>query len=259
MRKTSLTAALLAVVAFFTFVQLACQPAADPNRSEASAPNSNSGRETVDTAAIEAELLRIENDWPRIIKEKDLAAMGRIEADDVVIVHPDGNFGSKQQDLDNIGSGAFTADDINMSELKVKVLDSDAAIVSGQLELRNGKYKMPDGKLMDLSGKYRFIDTFARRNGDWLLVAGISTKITAPVFSTSPTAATSPATGPSPATSPATRPSPATSPATRPSPAATPARRPSPAATPARRASPAAAPTVRAPSPRSSPVTTGTP
>ena len=82
-----------------------------------------------------------------------------------------------------------------MSELKVKVLDNDAAIVSGQLELRNGKYKMADGKLMDLSGKYRFIDTFARRNGDWQLVAGISTKITAlPVSAASPAAA--PATGP---------------------------------------------------------------
>ena len=230
MRKTSLAAAMIAVVSFFTLVQLACQPAADTNRSESLAPNTNSGRETVDTAAIEAELLRIENDWPRIIKEKDLAAMGRVEADDAIIVHPDGHLGSKQQDLNDIGSGAFTADDINMSDLKVKVLDNDAAIVSGQLELRNGKYKMADGKSMDLSGKYRFIDTFARRNGDWQLVAGISTKITAmPVAAASPAAATSPAT------------------------------RPSPAASPVRRASPTAAPTVRAPSPRSSPVSTATP
>ena len=249
MKRTTLTAAMVAVVSCFMFLQLACQPAADTNRSESLAPNTNSGKETVDTAAIEAELLRIENDWPRVIKEKDLAAMGRVEADDAIIVTPDGNLGSKQQDLDNIGSGAFTADDINMSELKVKVLDNDAAVVSGQLELRNGKYKMPDGKLMDLSGKYRFIDTFARRNGDWQLVAGISTKITAPVFSASPAAATSPATGPAPVTSPAARPSPANTPATR----------PSPAATPVRRVSPAAAPTVRAPSPRSSPVATATP
>ena len=107
MRKTSFAAAMVAVVSLFTFFQLACQPAADTNRSESLAPNTNSGKETVDTAAIEAELLRIENDWPRIIKEKDLAAMGRIEADDVIIVYPDGNLGSKQQDLDNIGSGAF--------------------------------------------------------------------------------------------------------------------------------------------------------
>src|SRR5688500_10234876 len=90
MRKTSLAAAMVAVVRLFTFLQIACQPAADTNRSDSLAPNTNSGREAVDTAAIEAELLRIENDWPRVIKEKDVAAVGRVEADDVVIVYPDG-------------------------------------------------------------------------------------------------------------------------------------------------------------------------
>ncbi len=223
MRKTSLAAALVAVVSLFTF-QIACQPAADTNRSESVAPNTNSGRETVDTAAIEAELLRIENDWPRVIKEKDVAAVGRVEADDVVIVYPDGNVGTKQQDLNDIGSGALTADDIDMTDLKVRVLDSDAAIVSGQTEIKNGKYKMPDGKLMDITGKYRFVDTFARRNGEWKLVAGISTKITA-----------QPATTASPAASPAV----------------TPAVRASPAAS-----RPAASPAVRVPAPTRSPVAT---
>lgn len=223
MRKTILAAALIAVVSLFTFFQIACQPATDTNRSESVASNTNSGRETVDPAAIEAELLRIENDWPRVIKEKDVAAVGRVEADDVVIVYPDGNVGTKQQDLNDIGSGALTADDIDMTDLKVRVLDSDAAIVSGQTEIKNGKYKMPDGKLMDITGKYRFVDTFARRNGEWKLVAGISTKITA---------------------QPATTASPAASPAVRASPAAS---------------RPAASPAVRVPAPTRSPVATPTP
>ncbi len=222
MRKISLAAAMITVVSLVTFFQ-ACQPGADTNRSEPVATNTNSGREPVDTAAIEAELLRIENDWPRVIKEKDVAAVGRVEADDVVIVYPDGNVGSKQQDLNDIGSGALTADDIDMTDLKVRVLDSDAAVVSGQTEIKNGKYKMPDGKLLDITGKYRFVDTFARRNGEWKLVAGISTKITA-------------------------------SPATTASPAASPAVRASPAASRA-----AAPPAVRTPSPRSSPLATATP
>ena len=224
MRKTNLATVMVAVVFLFTLFQIACQPAADTNRSETLAPNTNSGRETVDTAAIEAELLRIENDWPRIIKEKDVAAVGRVEADDIVIVYPDGNVGSKQQDLNDIGSGALTADDIDLSDLKVKVLDSDAAVVTGQTEMKNGKYKMADGKVIDVSGKFRFVDTFVRRNGEWKLVAAISTKITA-----------SPAATAAPAASPAMR------------------------ATPAAKAAPAASPAVRAPSPRSSPVATATP
>lgn len=226
MRKTSFAAAMVVVVSLFTFFQIACQPA-DTNRSESLAPETNSGKETVDTASIEAELLRIENDWPRVIKERDVVAVGRVEADDVVIVYPDGNVGSKQRDLTDIASGALTADDIDMTDLKVRVLDSDAAVVSGQIEIKNGKYKMPDGKLMETTGKYRFIDTFARRNGEWKLVAGISTKITA-----SPALAAAPAA----------------------SPAAAPAVRASPAAS-----RPAASRAVRSPSPTSSPTSTATP
>ena len=226
MRKISLPAVLIAVVSFFTFTQLACQPAADTNRSDSVTPvNSNSG-DAVDTASIEAELLRIENDWPRAIKEKDLAAIGRVEADDIVIVYPDGSVGSKNRDLQDIATGNLTADEIEMSDLKVKVLDSDAAVVTGQTEMKNGKYKTPDGKSQDISGRYRFVDTFARRNGEWKLVAAMSTKITATVTSASAVASPTPATRVSPASSPAVRGTPA-----RATPRATPART-TPAQTP---------------------------
>lgn len=222
MRKTSLAATLVVVVSLFAFMQIACQPAADTNRSDSLAPPTNANRETVDTAAIEAELLRIERDWPRVVKEKDVAAVGRVEADDAVFVYPDGSVGNKQKDLADISSGAMTADDIEMSDLKVKILDNDAAIITGQTEIKNGRYKMPDGKTADISGKYRFIDTFARQGGDWKLVAGMSTRVTAPVASASPAAA-----------------APAVSPAMKPSPPPPPVRKPSPATSPAMKASPA--------------------
>lgn len=233
MRKTSFAAAMVAVVSIFVFVQIGCQPAADTNRNESvAAPNANAGRETVDTAAIETELLRIENDWPRVVKERDVAAVGRVEADDIVLIYPDGSMGNKAKDLNDISNGAMTADDIEMSDLKVKVLDADAAFVTGQTELKNAKYKTPDGKSIDISGKYRFVDTFARRNGDWKLVAGMSTKVTA-------TAANAASASPAPSASPAIKASPATkaSPPTK----ASPAVRASPAATPATKAAPSPA------------------
>lgn len=234
MRKTSFAAAMVAVVSIFVIVQIGCQPASDTNRNEsAAAPNANSGRETVDTAAIETELLRIENDWPRVIKEKDVVAVGRVEADDLIIIYPDGSMGNKARDINDISSGAMTADDIEMTDLKVKVLDADAAVVTGQTELKNAKYKTPDGKSMDISGKYRFIDTFARRNGDWKLVAAISTRVIA-------TAASAASASPAPSASPAVKASPATkaSPARRASPAGTPNTRLEPAATPAPKTTP---------------------
>jgi ketosteroid isomerase-like protein len=216
MRKTTLTSALFAAMSLVIFGQIACQPAPDTNRSDSvTATNENSSREVVDTAAIEAELLRIENDWPRVIREKDVTAVGRVEADDGVFIYPDGSLGNKEQDLKDMASGNMTADSIEMKDLQVKVLDKDAAVVVGHIVIKAGRYKTPDGKVKDISGEYRFVDTFARRNGEWKLVAGASTKIEAPAASASPVAKASPAA--SPAASPVVKASPAvkTSPAVK--------------------------------------------
>lgn len=190
-----------------------CQPAGvETNRSAVATPTP----EVVNTAAIETELLRIENDWPRVIREKDAAAAGRVMADDVVLIYPDGNVGGKEQDLKDIGAGAVTAESIEMADLKVHVIDNDAAYVTGRTVLTKAQYKPPDGPALNISGHYRFLDTFAKRNGEWKLVAGASVPVRQPpAASPSPTA--------SPAASPATKPSPAAtrSPAASPSPAAT--------------------------------------
>jgi ketosteroid isomerase-like protein len=140
----------------------------------------NSGREPVNPTAIESELLRIENDWPRVIREKDVEAIRRVEAEDGIFVYPDGNLGNREQDIKDIESGALSAESWEVTDLKVNVLDADAAVVSGRAIVKGGKYKRPDGKTMDISGQYRFIDTFARRNGQWKLVAGASVPVQEP-------------------------------------------------------------------------------
>lgn len=189
--------AVLVVFSLVSLVFLAsCQPAApETNRSAAT---NNSATETVDTAAIELELLRIENDWPRVIREKDAAAVKRVEADDVVIVYPDGSTGNKAQDIKDVESGAMTAESLEMADLKVHVLDKDAAFVSGRSIVKNGKFKMPDGTTIDISGEYRFIDTFARRNGEWKLVAAAGVPVRQPGPTASPSKAASPAAKTSP-------------------------------------------------------------
>ena len=187
----------------FSLVLLSgCQKAAeDTNRAAAPSPTT----ETIDTAAIETELLRLENDWPRVIKEKDIEAVKRLEADDGVFVYPDGTVGDKTTDVKDMENGALSADSWEMMDLKVTVLNKDAAVVSGRSVVKNGKYKLPDGKSIDISGQYRFIDTFARRKGEWKLVAGAATPIRQPAAATSP----SPETKASPAASPAVTASPA--------------------------------------------------
>jgi hypothetical protein len=183
----------------------ACQKAAENSRPAVASPTA----ETVDTAAIEAELMKIENDWPRIIKERDVATVKRIEAEDAVFVYPDGSIGDKAKDVSDMESGALSADSWEVLDVKVTVLNKDAAFVSGRSVVKNGKYKLPNGKSLDISGQYRFIDTYARRNGQWQEVAGATTPIVAPEPTPSPVASPAAKASPSIAASPAMKPSPA--------------------------------------------------
>jgi ketosteroid isomerase-like protein len=205
------------LLVFSLMVLSGCQQAGDDANRAASTANTNS-TPAVDTAAIESELMRIEQDWPRVLREKDAAAVQRVEADDAVFVYPDGTIGGKAQDLKDIEDGALSAESWEVMDLKVTVLDADSAVVSGRSVVKGGKYKTPDGKTIDISGQYRFIDTFARRNGQWKLVAGASTPIRDVSATASPGAMASPTPRSSPKGSPAATASPATTPTLRPTP-----------------------------------------
>jgi ketosteroid isomerase-like protein len=171
---------------------------------------------TPDTNAIVAEITKIENDFPRIIREKDAAAVRRLEADDLMVVYPDGTAGSKEQDVKDIEAGMMSFDGWDISNMKVNVIDSDTAAATFLITVTNGKIKSADGKsTQNISGKYRVIDTFARRNGQWQLVASGVTPL-------SPAAAAAAASA-SPKASPGTSASPATK--ASPAPKASPTRR----------------------------------
>lgn len=166
---------------------------------------------TPDTNAIVAEITKLENDWPRIIRERDGAALRRLQADDVIIVYPDGNLGNKEQDVKDAEAGLMTFDSWDISNMKVNVIDSDTAAATFLITVTNGKIKSPDGKsTQNISGKYRVIDTFARRNGQWQLVAsGVTPLSPAAAAAAAASASPSPQGSPAATRSPATRPSPA--------------------------------------------------
>jgi hypothetical protein len=210
MKRNALLMALLLVLSLIVFGMSGCQkPAApDTNRDATSAANTNSAKETIDTGAIELELKRIENDFPRVLKEKDTEAVDRVEADDIVVIYPDGTVGNKTQDMSDIKSGNLSADSWEVTDMKVSVLDKDAAVVSGRSIIKGGKSKTPDGKTIDISGEIRWIDTFARRNGEWKLVASISTPVLRPsaALASSPMLKASPAGVASPVAKPSTSP-----------------------------------------------------
>jgi hypothetical protein len=232
--KRYLSVVILSVaIAVFASSQFGC---ANPQNSNTGSTGANMAtpEPTPDKAAIEKELLRIENDFARVLKERDGEAIRRVEADDIVEIIPDGSTTTKEQDIADIKAGNISAESWEVVDAKVTVLDADAAFVTGRTVVKGGKAKGTDGRSMDISGEYRFLDTFARRGGQWKLVATAILKIQSPGASPTPKAS------PSPGASPAMKPSPAAkgTPTPKPSPAvkASPAMKPT--ATPARTKTP---------------------
>jgi Domain of unknown function (DUF4440) len=207
----------LVFVAFGALITLYFGCTSQPTTTNTNSVALASPEPTPDKAAIEADLTKIEMDWPRIIKEKDGATVRKIEADDIVLVYPDGSVGNKDRDIKDIEGGALSFDSWDLSDIVVKVLDNDAAVVTLHATVKGGKYKPADSKTaQNISGQYRSVDTFVRRNGQWQLTASATVPILnpAPVASPSPAAKSSPSMKATPTLkgTPAVKPSPAMKP-----------------------------------------------
>ncbi len=174
-----------------SFVALAfagCQaPAPDTNRNAALA-TASPAKETIDAAAIEAELIKLERQWADASKTHNVDAVRNMLADDVVITYPDGSVATKADEIRTIEAGLITADSFEMVDPKVTVLSADSAFITGRSIVKNAKFKDPNQKKpIDISGEYRFLDVYAKRNGKWQAVASQAVKIAAPTASPSPT------------------------------------------------------------------------
>lgn len=171
--KRSAIALLIPVV----FVVLnGCQPALDTNRNNAVA-TASPAKETFDAAAIEAELIKLEREWADSPKTKNGEVVRRILADNATIVYPDGSTATKADEVRTIESGAITADSFEMLDPKVTVIDADSAFLTGRSVIKNGKYAVPNQKPINISGEYRFLNVYLKRDGKWQVVASQATKI----------------------------------------------------------------------------------
>jgi ketosteroid isomerase-like protein len=202
--------ALALLVGLIVVVLSGCQPAADTNRNLAAA-SATPAKETFDPVAIEAEVMRIEREWYNAAKTHNAEAAKGFLADNVVIVYPDGTSATKADEIRSIESGAMSADTYEMVESKVTVTNADSAFITGRSIIKNGKIVVPNQKKpIDITGEYRFLDVYARRDGKWQVVASQAVKIDPAVIaaaaaSPSPAASVPPppkAASPSPKASP---------------------------------------------------------
>jgi len=123
------------------------------------------------SASVEQELIKLENDLNNASVKPDVAALGRILADDWTLIDREGTVVNKAQALAEIKSGEDVTASAVADEMKVRVY-GDAAVVLG----RNTAKEQYKGK--DISGQYRFTDTWIKKDGRWQCVASAGSKIT---------------------------------------------------------------------------------
>ena len=219
MRKLLFAIPFLLLIAL-TLSGCANQPSPNTNGNPAVVA---SAEPTPDKAAIEAQLKALEYDWPRILKERDGAAVRKLEADDIVILSPDGSDGTKEGDIKDIESGEMSNDPQEIADVSVNVLNNDLAVVRSRTIVKGDSHVLSDGKCQTIVHEFRTVDTFVRRNGQWQIVASA----TVPVRNAAPAPTpSSTATDAAPSKAPSVKPSPVSK--ASPARAASPTRKPTP-------------------------------
>ena len=127
-------------------------------------------RDLPPTQDTEAVLMKMERDAAAALAKRDLAGFGSVFSEDAVLTAPDGAVQTKAQLLADLKSGALVIESSVISDMKVRVFGESAVVTYTTTD--KGKYK---GR--DITGRYRWTDTFVRRGGKWQIVAGQGTPI----------------------------------------------------------------------------------
>ena len=106
---------------------------------------------------------QLENDWADAVKAGDADKLGQILGDDWVGLGPDGSKETKATWTASVKSGTMKLTSYENGPMDVKVV-GNVAVVQGS-DTEKSMYK---GK--DTSGKYVWMDVFAKRDGKWVAV-----------------------------------------------------------------------------------------
>lgn len=113
--------------------------------------------------SVSASVKQLEHDWTDAMKAKDTDKLDQILADDWTSLGPDGTTQNKKQFLAAVKAGDYVLTSFDFGPMEVKVIGS-IAIVQGS----DTEKSMTKGK--DSSGKFLWMDVFAKRDGKWQAV-----------------------------------------------------------------------------------------
>src|SRR4051812_40166372 len=122
-------------------------------------------------ASAEAELKKIEQDWLDAYIKSNAEFVKGVEAEDYSVVEPDGTVTTKADDIKSVTEKKFVLKTATMSDFKCRMLGDNAAVVTAMLKMTG----TDDGE--DISGDFRAIDVFEKKDGKWQSVASQLTKV----------------------------------------------------------------------------------
>jgi len=127
-------------------------------------------------AAVVAQLTAQADAWDKAIVRKDRAAIAANMADDFRNIDGYGNVAGKAAFVEGLVAPDLTIDPYTVQEFEVRLLGAagDVALLSGRTDM-TGKYQ---GK--PFASSYRYIDIYARRDGQWKIVSVQISKIPTP-------------------------------------------------------------------------------
>lgn len=134
-------------------------------------PPSNAQSLSISPAAS-SEFETIERDWARAVESNDPTRIGAYFTEDFVFVGAAGVAQDRSQHLDDFRSGRLKLETVGVQSLIIHAYDG-FAVVNALVSVK-GRF----GEL-DISGDYRFMDTFRRAANGWLAVARQQTRVMA--------------------------------------------------------------------------------
>jgi ketosteroid isomerase-like protein len=122
------------------------------------------------TESVERELINLEQQWGDALVKANLVFLDQILAEDYMFTSPVGEVLTKAQMLAELKSGEDVVSSVVNHDMKVRVY-GDAAVVTG-----HSTYKQTvQGN--DISGEYRWTDTWIRKDGRWQCVADHASRV----------------------------------------------------------------------------------
>jgi len=120
---------------------------------------------------MEDELLKLERAFADAISKNDLESIGRIVADDWIIVDPNGEIVDRTRFFEVIKSGALTHDMMESEDFRVRVYGESAVVTA--ITSTKGKFMG-----QEFSTRERATDVFVKRDERWECVLTHLTRFT---------------------------------------------------------------------------------